>query len=70
MLWLAGTALGFACASGVTRWMRSLLFEVPATDPATFVAVALLFCAVCAAACCVPAWRAMTVDPAISLRYE
>lgn len=69
-LWLGGTALGFACAWGVTRWMRSLLFEVQATDPLTFLAVALLFCAVAAAACYVPARRATLVDPAISLRYE
>ena len=69
-LWLGGIALGFACAWGVTRWMRSLLFEVQATDPLTFLAVGLLFCAVAAGACYLPARRATLVDPAISLRYE
>jgi putative ABC transport system permease protein len=69
-LWLSGIALGLACAWGLTRWMRSLLFEVQATDPATFLAVALLFSAVGMAACYVPARRATRVDPAISLRYE
>lgn len=70
ILWLVGTALGFACAWGMTRWMRSLLFEVQPVDLLTFASVALLFCAVAAAACYVPARRAMLVDPAISLRYE
>jgi predicted permease len=69
-LWLGGIALGFACAWSVTRWMRSLLFEVQPTDPLTFVAVAALFFAVAAIACYVPAQRATLVDPAISLRYE
>lgn len=70
ILWLQGIALGFACTWAVTRWMRSLLFEVQPTDAVTFVIVAILFCAVAAAACYVPARRATRVDPAISLRYE
>ena len=69
-LWLAGIALGLACAWSVTWWMRSLLFEVQPTDPLTFVAVATLFCAVAVIACYVPAQRATRVDPVISLRYE
>ena len=69
-LWLGGIALGLACAWSVTRWMRSLLFEVQPTDPLTFAGVATLFCAVAAIACYVPARRATQVDPAISLRYE
>ncbi|HXB70124.1 MAG TPA: ABC transporter permease [Candidatus Acidoferrales bacterium] len=69
-LWLGGIALGFVCAWSVTRWMRSLLFEVQPTDPLTFVGVAALFCAVAAMACYVPARRATRVDPVISLRYE
>jgi len=69
-LWLGGIALGFACAWSVTRWMRSLLFDVQPTDPLTFVGVATLFCAVAAIACYVPARRATRVDPVISLRYE
>ena len=69
-LWLGGIALGLLCALGVTRWIRSLLFEVQPTDPLTFVAVPVLFCAVAAIACYVPARRATRVDPVISLRYE
>jgi putative ABC transport system permease protein len=37
-----GLALGLTGAIGVTRIMRSLLFEVSATDPATYVGVAVL----------------------------
>ncbi len=69
-LWLGGIALGLACAWSVTRWMRSLLFEVQPTDPLTFAGVATLFCAVAAIACYMPARRATRVDPAICLRYE
>ncbi|HTA43616.1 MAG TPA: ABC transporter permease [Bryobacteraceae bacterium] len=70
ILWLGGIALGFVCAWSVTRWMRSLLFEVQPTDPLTFAGVAAVFCAVAAIACYVPARRATQVDPLISLRYE
>lgn len=69
-LWTGGIALGFVCAWGVTRWMRSLLFEVQPTDPLTFVAVAILFFTVALFACYVPARRATRVDPLIALRYE
>ena len=69
-LWLGGIGLGFAGALTVTRWMRSLLFEVQPADPVTFAGVAALFCAVIAAACYLPARRATHVDPVISLRCE
>jgi putative ABC transport system permease protein len=67
---LGGIVLGFACAWGVTRWLRSLLFEVQPSDPITYIGVAALFCVVAALACYVPARRATLVDPAISLRCE
>jgi ABC-type antimicrobial peptide transport system permease subunit len=66
----AGIALGFACAWFAARSIASLLFEVKPTDAPTFVAVALLFCAVALAACYFPARRATRVDPMISLRSE
>jgi putative ABC transport system permease protein len=67
---LAGIAIGIAGALALTRLMASLLFEVLPTDPATFVAVAILLAFVTLAACYIPARRAMRVDPMVALRYE
>jgi ABC-type lipoprotein release transport system permease subunit len=50
--------------------MKSLLYEVSATDAATFVVVALLVTLVALLACWLPARRATKVDPLIALRYE
>ncbi|MGH9584794.1 MAG: ABC transporter permease [Bryobacteraceae bacterium] len=65
---LAGVAVGIAGAFGLTRLMRSLLFHVSATDPATFAAVALLFLCVALVASYIPARRAMRIDPLTALR--
>ena len=65
-----GAALGLAGALAVTRYLRSLLFGVQPTDPATFAVVTLLLAAVAFVACCVPAWRASRVDPVVALRAE
>ncbi len=63
-----GLAIGIAVALAVSRLWASLLYEVSATDPPTFLAVALILGGVAAIACLVPARRATTVDPMIALR--
>jgi putative ABC transport system permease protein len=67
---LAGIVVGSACAWGSTRLIISLLFETAPTDPQTLLAVAGSFFAVAIAACLIPAWRAMRVDPIVALHYE
>jgi hypothetical protein len=67
---VAGLATGLAAAFAATRVLRSLLFEVSATDPATFAAVALLLGVVALAASYLPSRRAARVDPAVTLRAE
>jgi ABC-type antimicrobial peptide transport system permease subunit len=67
---LLGVAIGLIAALGLTRWMKSLLFGVSATDPLTFLAVAMLLVFVALLACWIPARRATTVDPMIALRCQ
>jgi len=65
-----GLAAGVASAIGLTRLMRTLLFEVQPTDPITFSVVSMIFAAAALAACYFPARRALRVDPVQALRSE
>lgn len=67
---LVGVALGLAGALALGRVLRSLLYEVSASDPITFTSVALAAVAIAALACYLPARRATAVDPAHTLRGE
>ena len=69
-LTVAGAVLGIALALGLTRYAKSLLFGVGASDPMTFAAVTMLLLGVTLLACYVPARRATRVDPVVALRYE
>jgi putative ABC transport system permease protein len=65
-----GLGAGIPGALALTRSMKSLLFGITATDPATLAAVVLLMMAVVLLACLVPARRAMRVDPMVAPRDE
>jgi predicted permease len=70
ILALSGVAIGLGGAFALTRLMRSLLFDVKATDPLTFIAISLLLTVVALLASYIPAHRASRIDPVVSLRYE
>jgi putative ABC transport system permease protein len=70
VLALAGVALGAVGALVLGRFVAGMLFGVQATDPVTFVAVAVLLVAVALVACYRPARRAARVDPIVALRCE
>ena len=65
-----GAVAGAGAALVVTRAMSNLLFGVSASDPLTFVAVAVGVTLVAGLAAYLPARRAMRVDPMVALRYE
>jgi putative ABC transport system permease protein len=65
-----GVALGAGGALALTRFIAALLFDVQATDAATFAVIAALLASVALLACLVPALRATRVDPMIALRHE
>jgi putative ABC transport system permease protein len=67
---LLGLGIGLVAALALSRVLRGLLFGVPATDPATYVAVAVAYAAVAAVACIMPARRAAKLDPVEVLRTE
>jgi putative ABC transport system permease protein len=65
-----GLAVGLAGAFAVTRFMSSLLVDVPAVDLVTYVVMAAFFLAVAGLASYVPALRATRVDPVVALGEE
>ncbi len=65
-----GLTLGLVGSLALTRYLKSALYEVTATDPSTFIAVSLLLSMVAVLACLVPTRRAVSVNPTVALRYE
>ncbi|MGZ4731969.1 MAG: ABC transporter permease [Terriglobales bacterium] len=65
-----GIAIGLLGAFGLTRLMHAMLVGVTATDPATFVAIAILFLLIGVGSSWLPARRAAALEPSRALREE
>jgi len=65
-----GLVIGLAGAFALTRLIKSGLYGVTATDPATYAGISALLVVVAVIACLVPTMRAVQVDPTIALRHE
>jgi predicted permease len=70
LLTLSGLAAGIAISLALTRYLKSLLFEVTTSDLRTYAAVTFLLCLVSLVACYIPAQRATKVQPMEALRHE
>jgi putative ABC transport system permease protein len=66
----AGLVIGIAGCLALARFVESQLFGVPATDPLSIGAVALLLTAAALLSAYIPSRRASRVDPLVALRHE
>jgi putative ABC transport system permease protein len=64
----SGVAVGVVTARAFSRFLESLLHEVKATDAGVFAMVGTIALGAAVLAACIPAWRALRVDPAMTLR--
>jgi putative ABC transport system permease protein len=65
-----GVGSGAAAVFAMTRFLKALLYGVSATDPLTFISVAVGLVLAAGAAISIPARRAARVDPMVALRHE
>ena len=65
-----GVVIGLAVAAVSSRSLATLLFGVSRLDPITYAGVVGVLAFASVLACCLPAWRAVRVDPAVALRNE
>jgi putative ABC transport system permease protein len=67
---VAGLALGIIGAASLQKVIAGEIYGVRPLDPLILASVMALLTVVALAACAVPAWRAMRVDPIVTLRSE
>jgi putative ABC transport system permease protein len=65
-----GILAGLPVAAVLTRLLSSMLWRVSPMDPQTFVVIPVFLAAVALLACCIPARRALQVEPLLALRHE
>jgi predicted permease len=65
-----GVAIGLVAALLLTRYLRTLLFEISPTDPVTLGSVSVGLLVVSLVASWLPARRAARVEPVVALRSE
>jgi len=65
-----GVVVGLGASLALTRFIENLLFEIEATDPATYGAVIAVLTTIGALACYVPSRQATAVDPVEALKEE
>jgi putative ABC transport system permease protein len=65
-----GLIIGLVGSFALTRLIKSGLYGVTATDPATYIGISLILVLVATIACLIPTLRALRVDPTIALRHE
>ena len=65
-----GVVVGLAASVALSRTLESLLFDLSATDPTTYIAVGVGLSLVALLASYLPAWRATRVDPVVALRAD
>ncbi len=67
---VVGLVGGVAAAVGAGRWLRGQVIELPPADIPSLAGVAICLAIAALAACLLPAWRAMHLDPATALKTE
>jgi predicted permease len=70
VLAILGFAIGIAGALAMTRFLKTLLFEVTPTDTPTYIAVSVVLLTAALIGCWIPARRAARIDPQMALRSD